>query len=225
MTPETRGMVIDPLKKWKRRYLITRKILKIVGITFIAAQGLIFVSFIYEEALQANGFAIRTAIQSRDRNVALEAMKNYETIMRDAQSFQKNYGWIAFWSHKAFSAYFGVAAPAQLSSSVSYGAYEGLWGPDVRRWKLEEVTSRNGKHWAFIDTWKCHPIRKLELEGFDVKHILSDDFLATEHEHRIHDHEAPGRVPDYYWPQDLSKEDCKKIYKETIGQEEEGENQ
>jgi hypothetical protein len=177
------SMVLPDEAAGKPRSINITKILKVLGLGLLAAQSLIFVSFIYQEALQANGFAVRAAIDSRDRSVALDAIARFDSTMRRAQNFQRTWGWVGFWANDSFRSYFGVSCPAQLASYISQGAYVGLWEPDRRRWSLETVETKAGPSQVFVDKWKIDPIQRLEMEGYDVEWLLRNevnDYLDTD---------------------------------------------
>ena len=144
---------------------------KFIAYAFLFAQSMAFVAFMYEEALQTTGFAVRAAIQAGDAPTAFAAIERYEEIMKGAQKFQRSVGWVAIWSHQAYTMYFGVAAPSQLSGFIASGVAAEVWRPDARRWKV--VDSPNGVY--FVDTWKMDPIERMVLNGFDRDALLGKE--------------------------------------------------
>ncbi len=146
----------------------TRQILRYlawIAIPFFLCQALAFVSFIYEESLQAAGFGCRAALMAEDTTLAREAVKNFEYVMQQAQWFQDHIGYLAFWSHGAYRTYFWKSAPTQLCGFYAEGKARQLWADDVRRWRLIKDGPNALPH--FVDTWKASPTDRMLLDGFD----------------------------------------------------------
>lgn len=140
------------------------------AIPFAIAASLAFSSFIYEEALQAAGFAVKATIAAEDQALALQAVKNFEQIMKDAMQFQDRWGCMAFWSHKAYATYFGRAAPMQLLGFYADGRRAGLWGDDVRRWQEKDG--------VLVDTWADDAVRQIIALGFRPE-LLKNKWCQT----------------------------------------------
>jgi hypothetical protein len=145
------------LKRWQRATRTTIRVIAIVTIPIFAAQILAFASFIYEEALQATGYATKIAIDSRDEAIARDAVNQYRIVMEDAQRWQRRWGKWAFWSHPAYHTYFNQAAPTQLAAYYAAGIRAELWPYEITRWKVID-TPDGGRQ--LIDTWKLHAIAK-----------------------------------------------------------------
>lgn len=144
--------------------------LKIVAIPIVLCQALALVSFIYEEAIQAAGFAAYGAIKSKDAPIAWDCVKRFESVMFAAQDFQDNLGWIAWWAAPAYDSYFHKSAPAQLASFYAQGVTEELWDHDADRWLIRH----SGPGRVFVDTWKLDPIDRLRARGFRPEIIWPD---------------------------------------------------
>ncbi len=144
----------SPVATWKRRARIVLKTLAILAAPIFLAQTLGFVSFIYEESLQASGFAARAAIDARDVTIALDCVRSFKDLVYRAQAFQRRYGCLAFWSNGAYETYFYVAAPHQLLAMHAAGKKAGLWQDPVGRWTY--TTDQHGVRIA--DNWKNDPV-------------------------------------------------------------------
>lgn len=144
-----------------------RRVVKFIAFLIaplIIGQALAFGSFIYEESLQAAGFAIRGAMLAEDAVIAYAATKNFETVMLQAQNFQNHFGFFAFWTDGAYRAYFFRAAPGQLLGYYVEGKKKGLWGEVPTRWaQLED----NQHHAYGVDTWKPDPFKAIATVGFN----------------------------------------------------------
>jgi hypothetical protein len=109
-----------------------------------------FVSFIYEEGLQAAAFATRTAIDANDPAIARACLIRQAELMHAAQRYQSRAGWLAFWAHRSYWHYFHTAAPAQVAAYYTQGVDAGLWPDDIDRYKY--YTNLRGQP-VYDDTW------------------------------------------------------------------------
>ena len=138
--------------------------LALASVPFFLLHTIAFVSFIYEEAIQAASLACKTALDAADPGVTRDAIYRLERLTRRAQTYQRRWGKLAFWLNDAYDEYFHVAAPTQIAAYASAGTKAGLWHPDDRRWKLVKESG----HYTWVDTWDINPIERLAIEGFDV---------------------------------------------------------
>lgn len=140
------------------------------------AQSLAFGSFIFEEAIQGAAFATKAAMDSEDQTLALASIRNFENIMRRAQSFQRRFGVMAFWTHDSYRTYFERTAPAQLLGMYAQGKRLGLWADDVRRWQTID-----GKD---VDTWALDPIERIQSLGFSPDLLTNRNCEACQQDDR-----------------------------------------
>ncbi len=150
---------------------IALRILTVIAIPFFALSTFAFVDFIYEEALQATGFACKIAIEADDDAIARSAIERFEQTMHHAQSFHRRWGKLAFWADGAYREYFFRAAPTQVAAWYAAGARRGLWKPDLRRFELVRTTDSH----YFVDTWQADPIARLAIQGFDVTLLTPEE--------------------------------------------------
>lgn len=146
------------LQRWQRWARTSVRIVAIATLPIFAAQILAFASFIYEEALQATGFAAKAAIDSRDAGIARATVDQYRHVMQRAQRWQRRWGKLAFWSHPAYHAYFNAAAPAQLASFWARGKALELWDDAADRWQY--IDPDDGTPPYLIDTWQVYAIER-----------------------------------------------------------------
>jgi len=108
----------EPLLLPHERYEVARWIrwARRIGTTILLLQSMAFVSFMWEESLQTTGFACKAAMDAKHEPTATAAVAQYASIMGKAQSWQSNVGWLGLWAHRAYYAYFYLAAPSQLQS-------------------------------------------------------------------------------------------------------------
>lgn len=86
-------------------------------IAFLQAPG--FVSFIWEETLQSQGYAVKIALDAKDCDVARDCLKRFKASRSTASWWQSHVGWLCLWMHASYSAYFDSAAVAQVAAYES----------------------------------------------------------------------------------------------------------
>lgn len=109
---------------------IIRKILTVAAIALGVMQAAGFASFIFEEALQAQGFSVKTSLDAHDCGLAAVCLKRLCTTQQTASTWQHWAGWICLWMHPSFVAYFDEATVAQIASYYALGADRGCWADD-----------------------------------------------------------------------------------------------
>ena len=89
--------------------------------------GLSFVSFMWEESLQATAGACRAAIDAGDSVGAQSALESYRSTYTAAQAWWNCGGRFALWAARPYRFYFFVAAPEQYRGLQALGGHRGLW--------------------------------------------------------------------------------------------------
>lgn len=153
---------MEDVRKAKRSVRMLVWFIAAAILPFVIAQAFAFGSFIFEEALQAQAFAVRAALLSEDQAFAVDATLRFEKIMIAAQDYQSYCGRMAFWTHEAYETYFWSVAPAQLAGMYLDGKRLGLWGEAKTRWQK----AGDGEEAVTIDTWRNMPIETLRRYGF-----------------------------------------------------------
>src|SRR5262249_11445850 len=103
------------------------KWLHFIALPLVIAQAFAFGSMVYCEALKAVGFSARSAIESGDQAIALDIVRQYESMMKRAAWYQRHFGQFAFRINEPFTVFFEKAAPAQLASFYAFGRMHHLW--------------------------------------------------------------------------------------------------
>lgn len=153
------------VKEQVKKYL---KAVRWMIVPIIVAQAMQFGSFMYEEALQATGFAASQMIQSQDQAYAYDAVRTFEALMKRAQWYHKHFGQYAFWTAAPFYDYFYIAAPTQLAGMFNQGKKLQLWDEQEDRFR-QEYNGNTGE-FKTVDTYRMSPIKKLEAKGFDPEY-------------------------------------------------------
>ena len=68
-----------------------------------------FTSFIYEEAIQMAGFGVYAAWAAKDPTAAKAALKTYDDLVSQAESWVESWGRISFWVYPSYKAYVQAA--------------------------------------------------------------------------------------------------------------------
>lgn len=90
--------------------------LKWVASILVICQAVSFVSFIWEEALQSQGFATKCAIDARAWDVASNCLQRFHRTRCTASLWQHYLGWLCPWMHASYLAYFDSAALSQVQA-------------------------------------------------------------------------------------------------------------
>lgn len=131
-------------------FLWARSGIKWLGLLVLVLQIFAFTSFIYEESLQASGFAVRSSMVARDPDMAKFALISHNALRNQALRWQKRYGWVAFWCHGAYMSYFERAAGTQIAGYYAEGVKLELWPESVSRYVVA-VDAKNGR--VLVDKW------------------------------------------------------------------------
>lgn len=109
---------------------IIRKLLT-VGAAALTVSGAVgFASFIFEEALQAQGFSVKTSMDAHDCGLAAICLKRLCTTQKTASRWQHLAGWLCPWMHASYLAYFDEATGTQIASYYALGTDRGCWTDD-----------------------------------------------------------------------------------------------
>ena len=154
-----------------------------ISAPFVIAEAMAFGSFIFEEALQASGFAVRSGLLANDFVVTVAAVRNFQKVKRNAQFYQSWLGCFAFWTHSAYCAYFYQAAEAQLAGFYAEGCSRKLWTEE--EWRFLMLNQSTDKD-AIIE-WNAQARQRAEMLGITPE--LLENSLPVEQALR------PGDVP------------------------------
>jgi len=82
------------------------KVAAIAGSVMAALQSVAFVMFMFEEAVQAGGFAFMPASGVKNWTLVLEVHRSQVALIDKAEQFTDSWGRLAFWTYGAYKEFF-----------------------------------------------------------------------------------------------------------------------